>query len=891
MFDLSPSESRVIDTHLEPVLAWSRGRTAETERLALDATRLLSCTSDRLEDYVPQGFFKRCQHAFSRNSSDALRPTPGDLISMQKHSWRYIHLLNEHNLLLAHSIITVKNNLLTLAVQEEETRNEVMRMADRIYQRFLRIEERVEKIEFSQAIHSWILTLDTYDYDEKYPPYFRLLRVIKDFYQLKNDCWTIQELKYLQKAIKEAQLPWKNKIDLREFVNGLVDEIEYVGFENFQPLAELKSPSGALVPSKFILDNVSAPAFHTVHCICSNYASSAEVLTAIQEKLSVNKTTALKKVLLSFLNKSGIDPQAKVPLRDLAIELLTCSSLACNLFHQNDVRQPEPQRLRQPEPQRLHQVAIEAAPEPAPQPEPQLQLITFMEDPVVQQTFKSVSSLDPEADLRFAQALKDHFPQETGELLLALQSKGKDSEDYRARLLPVAQAGHPLAQYLLGSLLNEKGPDAEAFQWYEKSADQGFPPGQVNLAACYINGSGCDVDLDKAFECLKDPLKLRFPDAFVVAGILEETRGDNKRALHRYSEGASLGNPAAQYIIGNFHYYGRGVKQNYKKAFACFLKSATSGYAPAQCEVGRMYEFGLGVIKDDAKAVEYYTMAMKKGDVEAKVNLADMYFFGKGVAEDKYKAFKLFLEAAEQENGYAQFVIGQSYENEIIVSRSIKKALKWYRRSAANEYPAGERALGLCYLQGEGVRQDEAKGLQLLVKAGHGGDKVAQRRLARHYYCCESDHRRAVDIEKDVEDCQSCLYWLQQGVRSKDVYAMLILAWLENLSRESYRRVEIVGFDMTKTRLINAIKEYAGRHDQKVLLLYDDSFWETGGAGYVLTADLFIHNSKGMSLDLGHLIDSGVGKIERDKIFDCVFEKAEHLDAVLRFLDLYERFL
>lgn len=871
MFDLSHSESRVIDAHLEPVLAWSKGRTVETERLALDATRLLSCTSERLDDYVAQGFFRRCWNAFSRNSSDVFRPQPGDLVSLQKHSWRYIHLLNEHNLLLAHSIITVKNNLMTLAVKEQETRDEVMRMADRIYQRFLRIEERVEKIEFSQAIHSWILTLDTYDYDEKYPPYFRLLRVIKDFYQLKQDCWTIQELKYLQKAIKEAQLPWKNKIDLREFVNGLVDEIEQVGFDNFQPLAELKSQAGEMVPSKFILENVSAPAFHTVHCICSNYASSAEVLAAIQEKLSVNKKTALKKVLLSFLNKSGIDPQAKVPLRDLAIELLTCSSLACNLFQTDTVA---PQRLP----------AMQQVPEKVVAPAPS----SFMDDPEVRQVFKTVSTLAPKADLLYAQTLKKHFPQDTEDLLQALQYKHKNREHYQELLLPIAEKGHPLAQYLLASLLNEQGPSKKAFEWYQKSASQGFPPGQVNLAACYINGAGCESDLDKAFQCLEDPLKLRFPDAFVVAGILEESRGDNKKALHRYSEGASLGNAAAQYIIGNFHYYGRSVKQNYKKAFACFLKSANSGYAAAQCEVGRMYEFGLGVIKDETKAVEYYSMAMKQGDVEAKVNLADMYFFGKGVHEDKYKAFKLFLEAAEQENGYAQFVIGQSYENEIVVARSIKKALKWYQRSADNEYPAGERALGLCHFNGEGVRQDEDKGLDLLKKAGHGGDKVAQRKLAKHYYCCDSDHRCQIDIDKDLQDSNSCLYWLQQGVRSKDVYAMLILSFLENLSKESYRRMEIVGFDMTKTRLANAIKEYAGRHEQKILLLYDDSFWETGAAGYVLTGELFMHNSRGMSLDLGHLIDSGIGKLERDKIFECVFEKTEHLNAVLRFLELYE---
>ena len=66
-----------------------------------------------------------------------------------------------------------------------------------------------------------------------------------------------------------------------------------------------------------------------------------------------------------------------------------------------------------------------------------------------------------------------------------------------------AQLEHPNSQYELGLLfLKKDGPiakdDKAAFFWFNRAASQGCAAAQRQLAVCYENGTGCDIDLEKA---------------------------------------------------------------------------------------------------------------------------------------------------------------------------------------------------------------------------------------------------------------------------------------------------------------------------------------------------------------------------------------------------------
>ena len=66
-----------------------------------------------------------------------------------------------------------------------------------------------------------------------------------------------------------------------------------------------------------------------------------------------------------------------------------------------------------------------------------------------------------------------------------------------------AQFDHPASQYELGMLFLQKdGPigkdERAAFFWFNRAASKGNAPAQRQLAKCYEDGVGCDIDLEKA---------------------------------------------------------------------------------------------------------------------------------------------------------------------------------------------------------------------------------------------------------------------------------------------------------------------------------------------------------------------------------------------------------
>lgn len=118
----------------------------------------------------------------------------------------------------------------------------------------------------------------------------------------------------------------------------------------------------------------------------------------------------------------------------------------------------------------------------------------------------------------------------------------------------------------------------------------------------------------------------------------------------------------------------------------------------------------------------------------ATTSLALCYFTGKGVEQDLSKAIPLFQQAAEQGNKQvgllgersalatasadarplpshlqAEFRLGLCYEEGSGVELNQAKAVTYYVRAAAKNYPEAMVRLGLCYKLGSGVEQDEAK--------------------------------------------------------------------------------------------------------------------------------------------------------------------------------------
>ena len=335
MFDLSKSELQEIDTNLDGTLALARQRSPEAAQLALDASRLLACTSDRLDLYKDQGFFKRCWYTLSGKTGSLQRANQADLIKMQKHAWQYINLLQDQNLMTVDAIISVKNNLMTLALDQDDIKKEITRLADKVYDRFVALETRVEHLETSNRIHHWLGTLQAREYDVKYPESIRLLRIVGDFYNLKSAEWDIDDLISVRQALLNVGIDVQKTISVSEYITGVIDDVTTLGYDQFSSI--VPPYEDQTLNNLSVINDISSPSFGALYQIKDNYTSSARIIRSLQKRLDVSYGDAIKIVLMDFVDEMGIDTRVEVPLGDLAIEMLSCYGLTQQLATHKEI--------------------------------------------------------------------------------------------------------------------------------------------------------------------------------------------------------------------------------------------------------------------------------------------------------------------------------------------------------------------------------------------------------------------------------------------------------------------------------------------------------------------------------------------------------------------------
>ena len=116
-----------------------------------------------------------------------------------------------------------------------------------------------------------------------------------------------------------------------------------------------------------------------------------------------------------------------------------------------------------------------------------------------------------------------------------------------------------------------------------------------------------------------------------------------------------------------------------------FVQAAAQGYARAQYDLGWMYANGRGVAQNYAKAFEWYSKAAAQGDASAQTNLGSMYENGQGIARNPALANEWYLKAANNGSAMAQFNIGQHYlHGSNGLPKNRVQALNWLKKAANN---------------------------------------------------------------------------------------------------------------------------------------------------------------------------------------------------------------
>lgn len=288
----------------------------------------------------------------------------------------------------------------------------------------------------------------------------------------------------------------------------------------------------------------------------------------------------------------------------------------------------------------------------------------------------------------------------------AIEPKLASIESELDALITKAQRGDVEAQfqlagkYVLGEGVSESAEIA--FQWYEKASAQNHVKAQLELGKAYYFGRGTP----------KDPLKaIRLYEIAAANGILE-----------------------AKYRLGQAYDSGKGVQKDPQKAIALWKEAAEAGHALSQSRIGLAYFTGKGGLnKDEKLASEWFEKAISQNDPEANYSLALSFLTGWSAPKDARKSFELAQLSANAGHLPAKSMLCRQFKESRELQIEMQARNSFCSKAAESGDGESQYELGLMFLRGDGMPQDEAKAAALFSKAATQGVGVAQFQLAELY--------------------------------------------------------------------------------------------------------------------------------------------------------------
>ena len=337
-YEMTDEERQEYDVVIDETVENAKGNPSRLMQIATDATRFLSVASNTVEQVKESGFFQLLRDLLPKNkltqqmndlqnSVNSLSVSQEEIREMQKMSWRMIEQLNERNLLTADALITVKNNLNTLAVEQNEVKTAIYTMAEKVADRFKKMDERISNVEKAQQLNTWVSGIEVDDYYEDLPPTIRFLKIVKDFYERKKSNYSRDELILLRKAIKDSGIDFKKEISLGDITDSLIEELQTFDEGEYLKITKIILPDNATITNQELSNILAVPSFVTF-CMLPESKKRLEPITeALKDQLQCDEVTALKKAVRTDIKKhNGIDMSVKMPLADLGIELISCYS-------------------------------------------------------------------------------------------------------------------------------------------------------------------------------------------------------------------------------------------------------------------------------------------------------------------------------------------------------------------------------------------------------------------------------------------------------------------------------------------------------------------------------------------------------------------------------------
>jgi uncharacterized protein len=265
-----------------------------------------------------------------------------------------------------------------------------------------------------------------------------------------------------------------------------------------------------------------------------------------------------------------------------------------------------------------------------------------------------------------------------------------DGDASLASLRSRAVAGDAAAQVALGRQLFARGDAADkarAVDWFAKAAREGNTAGQWQLGFDEFLGVGTPRDQADGIDMMRRSLADGSVSHMTVFGmILAHTDGPPKQQAEGVTwlkRGAAGGSTHAMMLLATLRMQGQaGLKRDPARALKWFRRAATLGDPVAQALMGQFSISGT-MLPADAKAGEaWLRKAARQGMVGAQALLAYYLVTGHdGAPTDPAAGVRWARKASAQHNAQGYYVLGLAFQSGTGEPKDAAQA--WYHFAVA----------------------------------------------------------------------------------------------------------------------------------------------------------------------------------------------------------------
>ncbi|MGQ3892406.1 tetratricopeptide repeat protein [Legionella sp. CNM-4043-24] len=268
--------------------------------------------------------------------------------------------------------------------------------------------------------------------------------------------------------------------------------------------------------------------------------------------------------------------------------------------------------------------------------------------------------------------------------------------------------------YRLGGIYTDwHNPSALQQNTYNQSPQMDVITRKALYKPQFVTVKPAEVPINDYFNVLApnlagiQPAKWHYP-RYPMDSDIEALQRNDSRVLN-HDTGKPMVDTETTYVseykVEPFDYFAEKSEgweraANYQAVLSRLYGQAILGNPEAQFNLGQLYQYGIGVVKSPEQAITYFQLAAEQQDVQAEYNLGLIYLEGQTTPVDYQKGIDWMTDAAFKGNPYAQYVLANIYENgltdqagAVVIAPDHQQAMSMYYLASANHFADAEYRL------------------------------------------------------------------------------------------------------------------------------------------------------------------------------------------------------